>query len=264
MLKDSFSIHHYKTRLSLELGHKLIKQRPGDRYIVAHPRSGSTWLRTVIVNVLEPEARSNPDVFNAVIPGVSIRSSWFRVRRQEGDRIISSHTWYRRDIPKAVYLVRDGRDVLVSFYHYLITRRQGVETLSFAKFFDEYCKGRYGYIWPEHVESWLLTGKDEMGDRLMVVRFEDMKADTEGVIGSILSFLNISEEPGRLRSAIEDARIERMRKIERSRIGELNVRDQSFYRGGRSGQWQDYFTPEIEEKFWAMSSVAMRVAGYKA
>lgn len=249
-----------KVKTSLSLGHNLIQKRPDDRFLIAHPRSGSTWLRTILVNILHTGANSNPDIFNAQIPGVSIRNALRRINRLPSPRLVSSHTWYRSDIPAALYLVRDGRDTLISFYHYSITRKNGTE--NFAEFFELYCQGKYGHFWPYHVESWLDSGRKTMGDKLMVIRFEDMKADTTAVITDITRFLAIPATPETIEVAIENSSIKNMRKIEQSRRGKTVQTNASFYRGGKSGQWQDYFTPSIEQKFYEVASDAMRLAGY--
>jgi len=250
-----------KQRVSLTAGHWLIQRRSDDRYIFSYPRSGNTWLRTMLAYLLRPDAASNPEIRDALISGVSIRKA-FHINTLPSPRFISSHSWYRRGIPTAVYLVRDGRDVLVSYYHYRVTRRGRAEEESFSEFFDRYCQGAYGHLWHENVESWLGEGRSIMGERLMQVRFEDLKQETEVVLGEIAHFLEIPTSPDQLREAIEAASLERMRKVERSRLGELANSDMSFYRGGRSGQWSDYFDTSIEQRFYAVSSNALRLAGY--
>lgn len=61
-----------RNRISLPVGHALIGDRHSDRYYVSYPCSGSAWLRTMLTNIMALGASSNPEVFNAVISGVSI------------------------------------------------------------------------------------------------------------------------------------------------------------------------------------------------
>jgi hypothetical protein len=200
-----------------------------------------------------------------MIPGVSIRKA-SHINALPSPRILKSHSWYRPSIPAAVYLVRDGRDVLVSRYHYRVTRRGRADEESFLQFFDRYCQGTYGQLWHQNVESWLGEGKSSMGERLMVVRFEDLKAGTETVFGEIAHFLQVPASPDQLREAVQAASLERQREIERSRWqslwGRTPSQNESFYRGGTSGQWKDYFTPSIEQRFYEISSRALTLAGY--
>jgi hypothetical protein len=162
-------IQKLRNKISLPVGHALIGDRDGDQFLTSFPRSGSTWLRTMLVNIMMPDANSDPEIFNAVIPGVSITQVPV-IRRLPSPRIIHSHTFYRPQIKRVVYTVRDGRDVLISFYHYLVTRR-GL-TMSFNEWFNLYDSGVYGHRWDVNVQSWLQDGKKSLGDNMLVIQFE--------------------------------------------------------------------------------------------
>jgi len=96
----------------------------------------------------------------------------------------------------------------------------------------------------------------------MVVRFEDLKVNTETIMEQIIQFLEINISLTSIRGAIEASQPEQMRKVEKERLGELSDPNQSFYRGGKTGGWKEYFLPEIEERFFELSSNAMQLAGY--
>lgn len=253
-------IQKVRNNLSLPIGHALIGDRLGDRFLASYPRSGSTWLRTMLVNILVPGANSNPDVFNAVIPGVSI-TQILGIRRLSSPRLIHSHTFYRPVIKRVVYTVRDGRDVLISFYHYLVTRR-GL-SMSFEEWFRSYETGVYGHRWDTNVQSWMEEGKSTLGDNMLIIHFEKMKAEPIEVLKKVCSHLGIIVNDNVIETAIEQASIDNARKIERSRADTPNsAGNTSFYRGGNTGQWEDYFNMEIEQRFWKLSSYAMKLAGY--
>lgn len=251
----------YRIRASMSLAHTLIDKRPDDRYIVAHPRSGSTWLRTILSRLLRPDLPATPEVFNRLIPGASL-GRMLITRGQPSPRLISSHTAYRRDIPAAVYMVRDGRDTVVSFYHYWVTRLQRDQVQDFAEFFQRYMRGTYGYLWADDVTSWLEQGKAALGDRLLVIRYEDLKSDTERLVDEVAQFLALSYTPAQLQDAINAAKLENMRKVEEQTEGKQANPQASFYRSGKSGGWRDYFTAEMEQQFYRSSAHAMRLAGY--
>lgn len=237
----------------------LLRRRPDDRFIVSFPRSGSTWLRTIVTNVLLPEANSNPDIFNAVIPGISLRNV-FAVDRMASPRLLKTHCNWRPAIGQTVYLVRDGRDAIISLFHYLVTRRQ--KDLTFARFYARYRQGAFGTPWHGNVESWLTEGRESLGDNLLVVPFADMKSDTANIVNHVLHFLGIEATEQELADAISKAGLDRMRQIERSRRGDVGSSDASFYRGGITGQWEHYFTPEIMQDFLRFEAGALQLAGY--
>lgn len=234
----------------------LLDDRPDDQFIAAFPRSGSTWLRTMLTNVMVEGADSNPEVFNAHIPGMSL-SRLRGLRAMPSPRLLMTHSHWQPDIQPAVYVVRDGRDALVSFYHYLTTR-QG-RSLSFEAFFDGYLAGRYGIPWHEHVEGWLGEGPAVLGDRLHVVHFEALKADPASEVERVLAFLGVEADRGRVEAAVEAASLSNMRKIERRRRGEISDPDASFYRGGAT-QAASPLTPALRERFERVSARALELS----
>ena len=249
--------HAVRTQLSLRLGHLLMDKRPDDAYLVSYPRSGNTWLRSMLVNVIHPEAGVSAAFNGSKFFGVTIRNA-FRLRGEPSPRLIKSHTWYRDDVPRAVYLVRDGRDTLVSLYHFKVTRF-GLPD-SFPDFYSIYARGGYGQRWHENVTGWLEAADRRPGDFLLV-RFEKMKKDPVSTLGEVTRFLGVDASEEALRAAVEGASIERLREAERERFPDRKG-DESAFRGGRLGQWRDLFTPELMERFERQSGAAMRLAGY--
>jgi hypothetical protein len=255
-----FSLASLRQQISYRLSFRLARIRDTDRFIVSYPRSGSTWVRTVLSNIIVPDADSDPSVFNQIIPGTSIRTLR-TIHRLQSPRLISSHTWYRSEVPLAVYIVRDGRDSLISYYHYLVTRLHREE--SFSDFFESYCAGREGQRWHENVESWLSQGAAAMRERLLIVRFEDLRADPERRFGEISRFLDIQATGEEIRRAADSASVERMAAMERNRRTDQYTKDGAFYRGGRSGEWRERMSADMIERFEQMSRSALLMAGYK-
>lgn len=264
----------YRTKLSLAVSY-LPQRRHDDVFIIAHPRSGSTWLRTMLTNIMRPDANSNPDVFNRLIPSPSIRN--LRGIREiwalPAPRLLTSHSSYLPGLPRVVYLVRDGRDVLVSYYHYVVHRQArvrgtGTQALDFPAFFERYYQGHYRHIWHLHVASWLVRGKEALGERMLVVRFEDMKKEPQAVVSEVARFAHLSPGPELVAEAVQKASLENMRKVEKQRwrAKGLGMPDEtsSFYRSGQSKKWQAYFTPELLDRFLACSAKAMQLAGYQS
>ncbi len=254
------SIFTFREYLSLELGHRLVNSRLADQYLVSYPRSGNTWMRTMVGVLINPGEQGNPDFTRQNIPGISI-SNAKKINSIISPRIIKSHSWYRSDIHRAIYIVRDGRDVLVSLYHYYITRENKI--LSFPEFYSDYINGKYGQLWHENVESWLIRGKELLGDDLLVITFEQLKADTYQALSQTAKFLGLPAEKSEVEQALEASDISRMRKIEMQRRGPVDNINASFYRGGKTGEWKDLFTPEIREGFSRIAGKALNLAGYE-
>jgi len=253
------SVFTFREYLSLELGHRLVRSRSADQYLVSYPRSGNTWMRTMLSVLVNPAAEGNPDFTRQNILGISI-SNAKKINAHNSPRLIKSHTWFRKDISRAVYLVRDGRDVLISLYHYYITRN--MKDLTFSDFYKDYMNGRYGQLWHQNVESWLINGRELLGDNLLVLTFEELKADTPQTLTRAAEFLDLPAGSFEVEKALEASDINRMRKIEIQRRGPIENINASFYRGGKTGEWVSYFEPTIEKKFMESAGNALKLAGY--
>jgi hypothetical protein len=247
-----------RTQLNLRIGHLLIDHRPDDAFLVSYPRSGNTWLRSMLVKVLAPEEGVSAAFNGAKLFGISLRNT-LRLRALPSPRIIKSHTWYRSDIPRAVYLIRDGRDSLVSWYHFAVTKLGRSE--SFADFFDVYSRGGYGQRWQDNVGGWL-DAADQRPDDILIVRFEEMKKETVRLLGEVTRFLGVPAGQQELEAAVEATSIDRLRVAEKERFPDRQG-DQSAFRGGKTGQWRDLMTPDILERFMRQAGDTMRRAGYE-
>jgi hypothetical protein len=132
----------------------------------------------------------------------------------------------------------------------------------FEKWFDYYQRGFFGTRWDENVTSWLMKGCNQMGAGLLIVKFEDFKNNPENEMRRILNHLGIDANPQQIANAIEMASIERAKKWEREYLGEIQNPDASFYRGGKSGNWKEYFSSSTHSRFMDVAGVAMKLAGY--
>jgi hypothetical protein len=265
------AIPDLRTKTTLAVGY-LPQRRKDDLFIVGHPRSGMTWLKTMVTNVLIPESNSDPDVFRKAIPGFSLKRI-YSISRKPSPRFISSHTSFFPWLPKVVYIVRDGRDVLASLYRYVTIRKRRLtqstdrETImEFPEFYQRYYKGRYHTIWHMHVESWLIRGTKKMGRNIIIVRYEDMKKNTADTLSNILTFAGVNHSEKEIVDAVNKAGLENVREIEKKRwkqkgLGEVDEKS-SFYGKGKSGNYDEYFSKELLRDFMCRSEKAMKLAGY--
>ena len=149
-----------------------------DAFLVSYPKSGNTWLKFMLAHLLGGR-EADLDNDSTVIADVGSHRATPRVL-PGGGRLIKSHEPYsspqKRFYRKAIYLIRDGRDVAVSYYYTLI--RRGLYEGDFGPFLRLFLAGDVdGYgPWHEHVRSWLESPLHEDGS-LLVLRYEDMLAD---------------------------------------------------------------------------------------
>ena len=183
-----------------------------------------------------------------------------------GGRLIKTHETFRREYPKAVFIVRDGRDAAVSEFHYQRTRSPLFPEYKndFCVFFDRFLKGTVnGYgAWHKHTLSWLQCDLHR-SDKMLLVRFEDLKSSPLRELKRIVQFLNLEASEQRLQDAIDDMSLESMRKKEREYWESRGIENKNFVRHGKAGNWRDVLSPEQVDRFWTVAGDAMRLAGYE-
>src|SRR5215469_5727904 len=120
-----------------------------DVFVASYPRSGSTWLRFLLVDLLTGET-AGFDRVNYLIPDVG-RHRGVPGVLPTGGRIIKTHEVYRSAYQKAVYIVRDVRDVVLSEFDYENARQRISE--DFSTFLMLSLKSNVnGYgCWQDHV-----------------------------------------------------------------------------------------------------------------
>jgi len=97
-----------------------------DIFVVGYPKSGNTWFQNILASLIygvNPEL--TPDsVIQDLIPDVHYKCYY---RRYRNSVVFKSHSFPRPDYRKVIYIVRNGRDVMVSYFHYLkiLRERQG-------------------------------------------------------------------------------------------------------------------------------------------
>lgn len=252
-------IKKIRNNLSAPIGHFLLNKRVDDIYIAAFPRSGSTWLRTILVNILDPSAKSDPDIFNAKIPAVSIRNASV-INKLQSPRLIMTHSCWRPSIKKAVYLIRDGRDAFISTYHYHTTRNE--IDMSIEEYYRQYCSGVYGVTWEKNINSWVLNRKNNIANDLLIIKFEELKKNTCATISEVCKFIKIDAENELIKSAIYDASIQKAKEIEKQRQGNISDSNASFYRTGDPNQWKKKIYSEVIKQFEIKSEKALIGLGY--
>lgn len=256
-----FRLARTKLREPLKLWqHRGLKAE--DVQLASFGRSGSTWLRFVLLEILTGSAAGFLNI-HQVIPEMGMQAGVCPVL-PNGGRLIKTHEPYRRVYKKAVYLVRDVRDVLLSTYAMDSTTGMALYHSrggGFDGYIETFLRGKIGHqgSWQNNVNSWL--DSPLVGDnRLLLIRFEDMRHDTESAITSVLDFLGISCDKNKVVRAIANNSLERMRVKEESvkrsgvkldkkvLIRNLNVDNEEgrFVRKGAIGGWRTKLTePQV-------------------
>jgi hypothetical protein len=241
---------------------------PDDTFLVSYPKSGNTWARLLIANLLSPGAPADFRTINLLVPDPSSESKR-HFNRMPRPRVIKSHFVFDPLYPRVIYIVRDPRDVAVSEYHYQRKTRVIGDDYSLGDYVQRFIAGETypeNGSWGEHVTGWLAAREDD--PRFLLVLYEDLLARTLDELARIAAFLGIPASHERLREVVELSSADRMRKLEAQQSDASSLmrgsrKDVSFVRSAKSGGWKSALPEPIVEKIEAAWAPVMRHLGYE-
>ncbi len=182
-------------------------------------------------------------------------------------RIIKSHECFDPRYPRVVYIVRDPRDVVVSQYHYHRKLRKIADDSPIEKFITRFLAGEtcpHG-SWGQNVSTWLYTS--EGNPRFLLLRYEDLLADTARELAKVVDFLALSASPEQIAQAVERSSADRMRKLEQAQkehsLFKGSRKDLSFVRAAGSGGWRKDLPAPLVARMEAAWGHLMRHLGYE-
>jgi len=243
-----------------------LKVRPDDTFLVSYPKSGNTWMRFLIANLLQ----QNPPVglleADCLIPSVDAKSKKF-FDDMKSPRVIKSHFSFIPAYKRVIYVVRDPRDVVMSQYHYQIKRGVLEGDASLDSFVQRFLKGEvcpYG-SWGDNVGSWTATRRDDPS--FLLLRYEDMLADVTSGAAKIYNFLGFGQDTNRIAVAVERSSLENMRKVEKAEGKKWDStkgtrQDMSFFRSAKSGEGRATLSRESIERIERAWGPLMQSVGY--
>lgn len=251
-------------------------------WLASYPKSGNTWLRAFIHNLMRPAAKEGPIDINemsALTTGDSM-VQWFRhldarpplawsrqdvAKMRRGAQLAMMASSPRTVIAKThnallelhgyptinmdltagtIYVVRNPLDLVISLAdHYGVDIDKAIEVMG-----DTNNGGMAdGNIVYEIHSSWSVHVKSWTQNPhpgLHVVRYEDMLAKPLHTFGGITKFLGLKPPREVLERAIEQSSFKNLRAQEEAKgFQEKSAKGTKFFRVGKSGQWRDVLTP---------------------
>jgi len=216
---------------------------PDDVFLVSYPKSGNTWTRFLVANLVYPDRSVDFSNINDLTPDPEAASKR-QLARAQRPRIIKSHQFFDPRYPRVIYIVRDPRDVLLSEYHFGIKRRLIAEDFAMEKYLPLFLQRAPDYTygsWGENVGSWFYVRRHS--PTFLCVRYEDLLSDGVRELGRIAEFLGLPPDHQRLQSALERSSADRMRELERKQAHlwsstRQTRQDKPFVRAAKAGNWR--------------------------
>jgi hypothetical protein len=162
---------------------------------------------------------------------------------------VKTHELPGRDEHPAIYLVRDGRDAIVSYAHFILDTQLGISSGSnrqaFLQVLDELV------MTDDHFGGWSgnLLAWHHREAPTVTIRFEDLARDPTGVLAGAVSSLGYQEltPSGGTFPSFET----------------LHATFPWFFRQGRAGTWRAEMPEIIHQLFWKRHREAMTAFDYR-
>lgn len=219
-------------------------------WLASYPRSGNTLVRMILAQIYGYDTYSVHNDFDLRQMGAVelVRQKPFRFDRLSEYRVspkiyfVKTHLLpFTDDNGPAVYIVRDGRDALVSHARY----RVDIEGASgFNTILDDLIGGKQLFGgWSRNVRSWMTRTP-----KPLLLRFEDLVENPFSQVKTVLDCLGLPAEPigGHLPT-----------------FDELHARWPKFFRKGRTGSWKREMDPRMQQVFWTRHAEVMGEMGYR-
>lgn len=230
---------------------------PLDIFVTGYPKSGNTWFQIMAAMVVfGADAALTPfTIMLEMIPDLSARKYY---RRHSDRMVFKSHALPDPKHRRIVYLLRDGRDVMVSYKHY----REIVDGVAYgAEEFTASTHPLWPCHWHEHVQAW---ENNPHGAEIMFIRYEDLIADTLGQLRRFCTFASLDRSDDLLRKAVASTSLAAMREKERAE-GNWHpafTSSDTFFRRGEVGSHRDEMPPTALAQLLQHAAPTLERHGY--
>jgi hypothetical protein len=231
---------------------------PQDLFIIGYPRSGHTWFQALAAGIMYgiDTELAPPQLINTVVPDVHVRTYYTRVSTP---MFFKSHFLPKPEYKRVIYLLRDGRDAMVSYYHFTkaLEHKPNLDFLELVRSVP----GRFPGSWNDHVEQWL---KNPYQAQIQIVRYEELLAKPVETLKTCCDYFGIERDTPFLERVVKQAEFSKM-KTREAKMGWANKQwpaEEAFIRRGIAGSFKDEMPPEVLQEFLRQAGDTMRKVGY--
>jgi hypothetical protein len=159
--------------------------RDTDLFVASYPRSGNTWTRFILAYLIQ--GTDTPVHHRSLKPLVPDLSDVDALRAMTRRRIIKMHHPFLDHCPSVIYVHRDYRQALVSYWFFC--RRIGSFSGTFTAFLRSAHPAMHG-SWKASVRACRRTLRDRP-DAIFLLRYQDLLDDFVTTVGRLVSWSGI-------------------------------------------------------------------------
>ncbi len=267
----SFLLSLYRKRKDSHLFQTHLK--PNDVFLVGHPKSGNTWLAYMLAIMLYRDVDHKINLANLgqFVPYIHGQDSSIeryadlmvpRIFRNEWPRYPSLY-------PKTIYLIRDPRAVLVSYYHHYCTVMAD-QQMTWPSFVEAYlADGAIKHFepalmrWDKQVLQWLERSKHQA---VQIIKYENLINDRQRELELLADFIGISADQKEMAFAVARGDFKAMQVNEEkygaeSYPAEIGKRGR-FIRRGKATGWKEEMPEHLAAQIEGQFADVLRRVGY--
>ncbi len=246
----------------LRYGQGVLGLKRNDIILASFPKSGNTWIRFFFCNLISLLEWDGKEVdfkaVDATMPELGADNLLRPWPYRNVPRIVKTHQRYWRVFggnEKKIYVIRDPRDVMVSYYHMTTAMKES----GFAAPFGDFIRHeKFGLAaWMEHYQSWIPHAS-------IVLRYEDLRKGDMREFENLSEILGIGAAKDLIAEAVRRSSFENVRRVE-SKFGSPKAEKYKegfrFARSGKTGGWRGYFGLE-DLQYYEDLKAAYRISLY--
>lgn len=232
--------------------------KDGDLMLATYPKSGTTWMQEIMYLIQNgadvKEAKNRPPMVR--VPFMELEALWPMIQPRKSPRLLKTHLqshYFQRQIEnnkvKVVFVTRNPKDTLASYYHFY----QKMEELGNFKgtwndFFDIIKADEliYGNWFDFTLGWWNLRHRDNV----LVLKYEDMKADPEQMVREVAEFCEAPLTGDQLDTIVRATSFDTMKQ---------EAHNKNKLRKGQTGDWKTHFT--VAQAAYFDNIIETRLAG---
>ena len=219
-----------------------------DIVMAFYPKTGSTWVRIFLYNLLSQRKSEDSFTFdevNGTMPNFGAKNFGAVWPFKGVPKFVKTHRNFYKflyDKNKIVLFIRHPKDVMISYYHYAIAKKE----LNFNGTFEDLLRhplmGLESYM--KFYASWIPNAD-------LIIKYEDLRKNPNDVFYNLVQFLKLDFTNDQVITALEVSSIDNTRKAQKksSQSHQSRFKDGFvFARKGNVGDGESIFesSPELE------------------
>ncbi|XP_039620770.1 sulfotransferase 1C2-like [Polypterus senegalus] len=243
-------------------------QAKGDDVLIAtYPKAGTTWMIEIVDSIrqggITKEIKTIPSHERAPFLEFSsltvIPTGLDLLEAMPSPRLVKTHLPFQL-VPKSIwdkgckviYVARNAKDVLVSFYFFHKMNTRLPDTGTWDDFIESFLSGNVAWgSWFDHVTGWWDVRERH---QVLYVFYEDILQDPMREVERVAHFLGHTLDKGTVQEIVKHTAFDVMKDNPMTNASIiptsiLDVRISPFMRKGQVGDWKNHFTVAQNERF---------------